>query len=74
MAQWTNLQWTKRFVNLTRLYITCEKSGGLHLAEPGLTAGRRLGGQAGSQADEIWARLDIIKACYRFKYLIFCFA
>jgi len=21
------------------LYITCEKSGGLHLAEPGLTAG-----------------------------------
>ena len=25
--------------NLTRLYITCEKSGGLHLVEPGLTAG-----------------------------------
>ena len=39
MAQWTNLQRTKKFVNPMRLYITCEKSGGLHLAEPGLTAG-----------------------------------
>ena len=28
-----------KFVNGTRLYITCEKSGGLHLVEPGLTAG-----------------------------------
>ena len=27
-------------VNPTRLYITFEKSGGLHLAEPGLMAGR----------------------------------
>ena len=25
---------------ILKLYITCEKSGGLHLAEPGLTAGR----------------------------------
>ena len=40
MAQWTNLQWIEKFVNLTGLYITCEKFGGLHLAEPGLTAGR----------------------------------
>ena len=39
MAQWTNLQRIKKFVNGTRLYITCEKSGGLHLAAPGLTAG-----------------------------------
>ena len=29
----------RKFVNQTRLYATCEKSGGLHLAEPGLTAG-----------------------------------
>ena len=28
----------QKFVNRTRLYATCEKSGGLHLAEPGLTA------------------------------------
>ena len=30
-----------------QLYITCEKSGGLHLAEPGLTAGRHAGRQTG---------------------------
>ena len=29
----------KNFVNRMQLYATCEKSGGLHLAEPGLTAG-----------------------------------
>ena len=45
MAQWMNLQWIGKFVNPTRLYITCEKSGGLHLAELGL--------MAGSLADEI---------------------
>ena len=39
MAQWTNLQWTEKFENPARLYINCEKSGGLYLAEPGLTAG-----------------------------------
>ena len=32
-----------KFVNGTRLYITCEKSGGLHLAEPGHTAGWQAG-------------------------------
>ena len=56
MAQWMNLQQIKNFVNGTRLYITCEKSGGLHLAEPGLTAGWL----AGLPADEIWARLEIL--------------
>ena len=34
----------------------------LHLAEPGLTAGWL--------ADEIWARLEILKACCRSKNLI----
>ena len=29
----------QKFVNRMRLYITCEKFGGLHLAESGLTAG-----------------------------------
>ena len=29
----------QRFINPTPLYIICEKSGGLHLAEPSLTAG-----------------------------------
>ena len=41
----------------------CEKSGGLQL-HPGLTAGRLVG-------CEIWARLEILKACYRSKYSIF---
>ena len=39
MAQWTNLQRIEKFENLARLYISCEKSGGLYLAEPGLMAG-----------------------------------
>ena len=45
MVQWTKLQWIKKFVNPTRLYITYGKSGGLHLAELGLTAGRQSGRQ-----------------------------
>jgi len=45
MAQWMNLQWIKRFVNLTELYITYEKSGDLHLAELGLLADRQSGRQ-----------------------------
>ena len=65
MAEWMNLQQIKKLVNGTRLYITCEKSGGLHLAEPGLTAGWL--------ADEIWARLEILKAYCRWKYSIFRF-
>ena len=69
MARWTNLQRIEIFVNLAQLYITSETSGGLHLVEPGLTAGR----QSGSMADKIWARLEILKACSRSKYSIFCF-
>ena len=69
MVQWTNFQWIERFVHPTRLYITCEKSGGLYLVEPGLMAG----GPAGWLADEICVRLESLKACCRFKYSIFCF-
>ena len=29
-------------LTLTRSYITCERSGGLHLVEPGLMAGRQV--------------------------------
>ena len=47
MAQRTDLQRIEKFVNRTRLYATCEKSEGLHLAEPGLTASWLLGRQAG---------------------------
>ena len=47
MAQWMNLQQIEKFVNGTQLYITSEKSGGLHLAEPGLMAGWQASRQAG---------------------------
>ena len=65
MAQWMNLQRMEKFVNGMQLYITCEKSGCLHLAEPGLTAGWL--------ADKFWARHEILKACYRSKNSIFRF-
>ena len=67
MAQWMNLQRIEKFVNGMRLYITCEKSEGLHLAEPGLTAGWQGGRQAGRLANKIWARLEILKTCCRSK-------
>ena len=41
MAQWRNLQRNNGFVNPTPFPMLCEKSGALHLAEPGLTAGRQ---------------------------------
>ena len=69
MAQWKDLQWIEKFVNRMQLYATCEKSGGLHLAEPGLT----VGWQAGRLADKIWTRFEILKACCRSKYSIFRF-
>ena len=40
---------SEKFENLARLYINCEKSGGLYLAEPGLTAGWLAGWLAGWQ-------------------------
>ena len=73
MVQWMNLQRINRFVNPTLLYISFEKSGGLHIAELGLTAGRLAGWQAGSPADKIWVESENFKACCRSKYLIFCF-
>ena len=69
MAQWMNLQRIEKFINQTRLYITCEKFEGLHLVELGLTAGWL----AVRPADEIWVRLEILKACCRSKYSIFHF-
>ena len=45
MAQWTNIQRIEIFVNPAKLYITSERSGGLHLVEPGLMAGSPAGWQ-----------------------------
>ena len=43
MAQWVNRLWNKIFVNPLPLPLLCEISGALHLAQPGLTAGRQAG-------------------------------
>ena len=77
MAQWTNLQRIEKFKNLVRLYINCEKSGGLYLAEPGLTAGwqagwlagRLAGRLAGWQAGWLAGRRNLGEA-WDFKYLL----
>ena len=41
MAQWVNHLRNNTFVNPPPLPLSCEISGALHLAKPGLTAGRR---------------------------------
>ena len=69
MAQWTNLQRNNGFVNPTPFPMLCEKSGALHLAEPGLTAGR----QAGRQADENAGEFKIFKTRCRLYHSTFCF-
>ena len=57
MAQWVNRLRNKIFVNPPPLPLLCEISGALHLAQPGLTAGR----QAGWLADEIQVNFEIFK-------------
>ena len=47
MAQWVNRLRNNIFVNPPPLPLSCEISGVLHLAQPGLTAGRLAGRQAG---------------------------
>ena len=43
MAQWVKRLRNKIFINLSPLPLLCEISGALHLAQPGLTAGRQAG-------------------------------
>ena len=47
MAQWVNRLQNNIFVNPPPLPLSCEISGALHLAQPGLTAGWQAGWQAG---------------------------
>ena len=61
MAQWVNRLWNNIFVNPPPLPLLCEISGALHLAQPGLTAGRRL-------ADEIQVNFENFKVGCRSKY------
>ena len=69
MAQWVNRLRNSIFVNPPPLPLSCEISGALHLAEPGLTAGR----QAGRQADDLRVSFEIFKLSCRMKYASFCF-
>ena len=41
MAQWVNCLRNNIFVNPPPLPLLCEVTGALHLAQPGLTAGRQ---------------------------------
>ena len=50
MAQWVNRLRNNIFINPPPLPLSCEISGALHLAQPGLTAGRLAGRLAGRQA------------------------
>ena len=43
MAQWVNRLRNKIFINPPPLPLSCEISGALHLAQPGLTAGWQAG-------------------------------
>ena len=69
MAQWVNRLRNNIFINPPPLPLSCEISGPLHLAQPGLTAGRL----AGWQADEIQAYFEIFKIGFRLKCLSFRF-
>ena len=72
MAQWVYRLRNNIFVNPPPLPLLCEISGALHLAQPGLTAGRLAGWQAGRlagwQADEIQVNFEIFKVGCRSKY------
>ena len=45
MAEWVNRIRNNVFVNPPPLLLLCEISGALHLAQPGLTAGRQVAGR-----------------------------
>ena len=62
MAQWVNRLRNSIFVNPPPLPLSCEISGALHLAEPGLT-----------QADDLRVSFEIFKLSCRMKYSSFCF-
>ena len=63
MAQWVNRLRNKIFVNPPPLPLLCEISGALHLAQPGLTAGRLAGRR----------NTEIFKVACRSKYSTYRF-
>ena len=73
MAQWVNRLRNNIFVNPPPLPLSCEISGAVHLAQPGLTAGWLAGRQAGWLADKIQAHFENFKIGCRLKYSSFRF-
>ena len=73
MAQWVNRLRNNIFVNPPPLPLSCEISGALHLAQPGLTAGWQAGRLAGRLADEIQVDFENFKIGCRLKYSSFRF-
>ena len=67
MAQWVNRLQSNIFVNLPPLPLLCKISGALHLAQPGLMAGRQAG-RLGWLADEIQVIFKFFKVGCRSKY------
>ena len=72
MALRVNVLRNKGFVFRQQSPILWEKTGSLHLALVGLTAGWQAGRQAGRQ-DEIRLDFEILKILYRLNYLDFYF-
>ena len=70
MAQWVNRLRNNIFVNPPPLPLSCEISGAIDLAQPGLTAGWLAGRRL---ADEIQADFEIFKIGCRLKYSSFPF-
>ena len=68
MAQWVNRLRNNIFVNPPPLPLLYEISGVLHLAQPGLTAGRQAGWPSVRPADEIQMNFEIFKVGCRSKY------
>ena len=73
MAQWVNRLRNSIFINPPPLPLSCEISGALHLAEPGLTAGWQAGRLAGRLADDLRVSFENFKFSCRMKYSSFCF-
>ena len=73
MAQWVNRLGNNIFVSPPPLPLSCEISGALHLAQPGLMAGWLAGRLAGWLADEIQVDFEIFKIGCRLKYSSFRF-
>ena len=74
MVQWVNRLQNNIFVNAPSLPLLCEISGALHLAQPGLTAGRLAGRLVGRLSGRLVGRLsgrlaDEIQVNFKFSKL-----